>query len=420
MKVNRLHQYEHPHPNVPGTAGQANLENPEKSGKKLRRMIMRKKGFTLVELLIVIAIIALLMGILMPALARVRMYAYRMTCGTNLAGIGKATLLYASDARGESYPMPGVTSMASYATAGYLLYWSGGDTTEPQAGTAAYVYNEGETPPAGLNQGAGHGTIGSIFYLLVKYQDVSVKQFICKGDVGAKVFKLTDSTSATITEFSKAWDFGARPGQYCSYSYHNPFSPNPDNATANPNAGFPVGSSSPPAAVLAADRNPTLDRNVTYLSKELTTLGGVGAEPGKRTPKEYWDLAGGAGTGNITFTDQDLMWNSFSHQREGQNVLYNDGHVNFERTCNVGIDGDNIWQSWPVVPLGTTSGSAKYDREVGGYFPKGPPASGGCPANTVITKPNNNTAPVAGTWFPASAEDTLLISDMQDCGPTTW
>src|SRR5512146_2736843 len=58
---------------------------------------MKKKGFTLVELLVVIAIIALLMGILMPALAKVRQMAFRLTCGTNLAGVGKAMLIYAND-----------------------------------------------------------------------------------------------------------------------------------------------------------------------------------------------------------------------------------------------------------------------------------------------------------------------------------
>jgi len=380
---------------------------------------MRKKGFTLVELLIVIAIIALLMGILMPALARVRMYAYRMTCGTNLSGIGKAVLLYSNDARGESYPMPGFSSMASYASAGYLVWWWGGDTDmNPQAGTAAYVYNDGDaTAGGGLNGGAGHGTMGSLFYLLVKYQDVSVKQFVCKGDVGAKVFKLTDSQEAKITEFSKAWDFGARPGEYCSYSFHIPFSPNPDEGTANTNAGFAVGSSSPPSMPLAADRNPTLDRNVTYIDKSSTDIGGLGAEAGKQTPYDYWIADGGAGCKTCIFKDPDLMWNSFSHQREGQNVLYNDGHVNFERTCNVGIDGDNIWQSWPTVPLGPTQ--AKFDREVAGYFAQGPGASGGCVQ--AITKPNNNISPVAGSWFPASAEDSLLISDIQDCGATgTW
>jgi len=59
---------------------------------------MERKGFTLVELLVVIAIIALLMGILMPALARVRQVAFRMVCGTNLSGIGKAMLIYANAA----------------------------------------------------------------------------------------------------------------------------------------------------------------------------------------------------------------------------------------------------------------------------------------------------------------------------------
>ena len=64
-------------------------------------MEKQRKGFTLVELLVVIAIIALLMGILMPALARVRQLAFRLTCGTNLSGIGKAMLIYANDYEDE-------------------------------------------------------------------------------------------------------------------------------------------------------------------------------------------------------------------------------------------------------------------------------------------------------------------------------
>ena len=73
---------------------------------------MRRKGFTLVELLVVIAIIALLMGILMPALARVRQLAYRMVCGTNLAGLGKAVLIYSNDNE-EEYPCLLYTSDAA-------------------------------------------------------------------------------------------------------------------------------------------------------------------------------------------------------------------------------------------------------------------------------------------------------------------
>ena len=74
---------------------------------------MERKGFTLVELLVVIAIIALLMGILMPALARVRQLAFRMVCGTNLSGIGKAMLIYANDYDDELPRAGGRNSMWS-------------------------------------------------------------------------------------------------------------------------------------------------------------------------------------------------------------------------------------------------------------------------------------------------------------------
>ena len=67
---------------------------------------MRRKCFTLVELLVVIGIIAVLMGILLPALSAVKRTAQRVVCGSNLAGIGKAMLLYANEYGGD-YPRAG-------------------------------------------------------------------------------------------------------------------------------------------------------------------------------------------------------------------------------------------------------------------------------------------------------------------------
>jgi prepilin-type N-terminal cleavage/methylation domain-containing protein/prepilin-type processing-associated H-X9-DG protein len=57
----------------------------------------RKSGFTLVELLVVISIIALLMAVLLPALNKAREQAKRVVCAHNLKQVGIAMLAYSAD-----------------------------------------------------------------------------------------------------------------------------------------------------------------------------------------------------------------------------------------------------------------------------------------------------------------------------------
>ena len=96
-------------------------------------MNIRRKsgaGFTLIEMLVVIAIISLLAAILFPVFAQARAKAYQAQCASNLRQIGLALVMYAQDndetlmpGRHRAMPLPGSPTPAPPAS--YYGGWAG-------------------------------------------------------------------------------------------------------------------------------------------------------------------------------------------------------------------------------------------------------------------------------------------------------
>jgi len=98
----------------------------------MKRNNKRKDNFTLIELLIVIAIIAILAAVLLPALSNARAVAQKIKCTSNFKQIGIAIAMYADGNKDLLPPInpgnySGSTTKDPFTTATYtgaLTYWS--------------------------------------------------------------------------------------------------------------------------------------------------------------------------------------------------------------------------------------------------------------------------------------------------------
>jgi len=98
---------------------------------------LKRTGFTLVELLVVIGIIALLISILLPALSKARRSAQTMACLSNLRTLGQAVTMYAGEHK-QCLPYPTTTLGEGFLWFNVLdPYLQAQETHDDRTGVAA-------------------------------------------------------------------------------------------------------------------------------------------------------------------------------------------------------------------------------------------------------------------------------------------
>ena len=138
-----------------------------------------RPGFTLVELLVVIGIIAILIAVLLPALTRARLAANTLACKSNLRQLVQATQMFANEHGG--YLPKAENNMGPV-----MLGWN-----QPRGTRWEFAEN-----------------MASWEWALMKYLSKNKGVFVCPADSGQRVRHNWNDTSSAATDSSQTRNSG--------------------------------------------------------------------------------------------------------------------------------------------------------------------------------------------------------------------
>ena len=256
-----------------------------------RSSVRQTKGFTLVELLVVIGIIALLISILLPSLNKARETANRAKCASNLHQIGLAILLYQQDNQ-QLYPR----TQQSVNDAPVPTWGTG--LTAPAATADPFVASANVT----------NNDVSASLFLLLRNEQIGSEVFICPS---SSAEKWDFGGGANTAQNWVNWNAQAGIIKNLSYSYQNPFA-----STTSVTYGWNL-------------RNP----DSTYaIASDIN--------PGRTVPNGSFNPAT-----VLTNSPNSVMrqGNSTNHDQDGQNVLFGDGHADWQTNPFCGTQHDNIF-----------------------------------------------------------------------------